>query len=86
MLFRCFPLDFRAKERDNEAMTRKGYKGVFLGTIGETNFTELMLWRIQNAIGQILPRDKGKQVYLDKSLIMVENDEQRDKRVQQGKP
>lgn len=53
-----------------------------LGTIGKTPFSSKDLWRIKQAIGRILPTDLNKRVYDNDGVIQVENNEQRDKRLE----
>ena len=37
-------------------------------------------WMVSNFLGQVMPQDVGKYVYLRGGTLQVENDEQRDKR------
>jgi hypothetical protein len=41
-------------------------------------------WYIASAIGRVLPDDVGKRVFVNNSVISVENDQQRDKRLARG--
>lgn len=40
------------------------------------------LWIVSEFMGRILPGDVGKRIYLVGRILQVENDEQRDRRLQ----
>jgi hypothetical protein len=54
----------------------------YLFTIGERKLTAIEKRKLFEAIGRTQPQDKGKRVYLVGDIYQVENNEQRDKRMQ----
>lgn len=39
-------------------------------------------WMVSSFIGRVLPQDVGKRVYLVRGILQVENDQQRDERME----
>lgn len=57
------------------------YREITTADVGKVFFKAFdRKWRVSDFIGQILPHDVGKRVFLVGEILQVENDEQRAKR------
>ena len=58
------------------------YREIRESDVGRPTFNAFgQKWLCQNFIGEILPQDVGKRVYLIGDILRVENDEQRNARL-----
>lgn len=62
------------------------YREITEADVGKWTFRAFgKLWMTSNFIGRIQPGDVGKRVYRRGDILQVENDEQRSRRLSDGK-